>query len=257
MPLEMSGVAFFRLFKPPKMMPKKQEVTKKGWEWQQHWHPSILDLWHRKTQRLQCPPSSIHVWTTGKCADVAWGHWFFLGSEQMATQQGGLFVPAVFCRCHPKTKRLEPQNGGLEAVFPFLVGDFQVKDVEFRGSGNILKKVLEGLAAFLFLEWRRNSCCHGEPFSSKRINFQPFCGAGKMCPFDKSKQLNNKMPPKARIFGCHAYILSYSLRQHMVQNWLTYQFWVMYISFIQTKSSPKFTDGLQTRFSNAVFPQES
>lgn len=84
-------------------------------------------------------------------------------------------------------------------MFPFLVGEFQVNDVEFPGSSNILKKVLERLAAFLFLGWRRNSFCHGEHFSSKGINFQPFCGAGKMCPFDKCKQLNTKMPPK---FAC-------------------------------------------------------
>ena len=133
---------------------------------------------------------------------------FFLGQSRWQRNRGACSCRPFFAVAksffgipwnkylHPKIKPVEPQNGGLEAVFPFLVGDFQVNDVEFRGSSNILKKVLEGLAAFLFLEWRRNSCCHGEPFSSKRINFQPFCGAGKMCPFDKSKQLNNKMPPK-------------------------------------------------------------
>lgn len=133
---------------------------------------------------------------------------FFLGQSRWQRNKGpvraGRFLPLprTFLASpwnkylHPEIKRLEPQNGGFQAVFPFIVGDFQVNDVEFRGSSNILKKVLERLAAFLFLEWRSNSCCHGEPFSSKRIIFQPFCGAGKMCPFDKSKQLYTKMPPK-------------------------------------------------------------
>ena len=35
---------------------------------------------------------------------------------------------------HPPKTNMEPENGGLEDDFPFLMGDFQVPAVSFRGS---------------------------------------------------------------------------------------------------------------------------
>lgn len=186
-------------------------------------HPSILDCGTEKPRgynALQAASMSGQLESVQMLLEaigVFWGQSRWQRNKGPVHAGRFLPLPRTFLASpwnkylHPKIKRLEPQNGGLEAVFPFLVGDFQVKDVEFRGSSNILKKVLEGLAAFPFLGWRRNSCCHGEPFSSKRINFQPFCGAGKMCPFDECKQLNNKMPPKFCIFGCLPHTLYHIL----------------------------------------------